>query len=185
MLFVDIRYFFLINNYSKLPYLRRSYFLHVFLYGSLPLQKQGCRNWQTSLYLLSFGIASVSTGTIRHFLHRLGKVFSSLRDYMEMEFHKTLGGWIGLRFQHYILPYRVFHLISCFALLAQLSYTNHSFVVHVGLTRSEKTFLMSTPKRPGAQIFRFTQLNQTIDPPSIKLSRQLYRSNFQIFRFTN
>ena len=35
----------------------------------------------------------------------------------------------------------------------------------VGLTRSEKTFLMSTPKRPGAQIFRFTPGGVKSDPP--------------------
>ena len=35
----------------------------------------------------------------------------------------------------------------------------------IGLTRSKKTFLMSTPKCLGAQIFRFTQVKLTIDPP--------------------
>ena len=35
----------------------------------------------------------------------------------------------------------------------------------IGLVQSEKTFLMSTPKCLGAQIFRFTWVKLTMNPP--------------------
>ena len=36
----------------------------------------------------------------------------------------------------------------------------------IGLTQSEKTFLMSIPKCLGAQIVRFTQVKLTMEPQS-------------------
>ena len=47
-------------------------------------------------------------------------------------------------------------------------------------SRSKKTFLMSTPKHLGVQIFRFTQVNLMIDPLGIKPSQQLY----MVYSFT-
>ena len=40
-----------------------------------------------------------------------------------------------------------------------------STVLFIGLTQSKKTFLMSTPKCLGAQIFRFTWVKLTMNPP--------------------
>ena len=53
-------------------------------------------------------------------------------------------------------------------------------LLFIGPLQSKKTFLMSTPKHPGVQIFRFTQLKLTIDPPGIKLPQQLY----MVYSFT-
>ena len=58
----------------------------------------------------------------------------------------------------------------------------YPLTVIIGLMRSEKTFSMSTPKHPGAQIFRFTQVKLMIDPlpPShLKLPEHRVNSAFQ------